>query len=195
MTDLQQLFERNLQAHQDVFAKLPVLAPQISQLTQRCYQALQQGGKILFMGNGGSAADSQHLAAEFVVRYKKERRALASIALTTDTSILTAGGNDYGFNQVFARQVEALAKPEDIVIGITTSGQSPNINLALEAANNIGAYSVAFTGRDGGAVKDIAQLSLIVPSDVTAHIQEAHIFIGHYICEAIDELVTAGSDS
>ncbi|WP_111980174.1 D-sedoheptulose 7-phosphate isomerase [Algibacillus agarilyticus] len=195
MTDLQHLFEQNLQVHQNVFSALPSLYTDIQSLINKCYTSLNQGGKIVFMGNGGSAADSQHLAAEFVVRYKKERRALAAIALTTDTSILTAGGNDYGFDAVFERQVFALVKPEDIVIGITTSGQSPNINLALQAANELGATTVSFTGRDGGKVKDIAQLNIIVPSDVTAHIQEAHIFIGHFLCEAIDELITAEEEN
>jgi D-sedoheptulose 7-phosphate isomerase len=152
--------------------------------------AYNDGNKVLLAGNGGSAADSQHLAAEFVVRFKKERRALASMALTTDTSILTAHANDYHFDTVFARQVEALVKPQDVVIGLTTSGTSANINLALEAANEIGAYTVALTGRDGGKVKDIAKLPIIIENNITARIQEAHMFIGHWLCEAIDELVT-----
>ena len=115
---------------------------------------------------------------------------MASIALTTDTSILTANANDYSFDSVFSRQVEALVKEQDVVIGLTTSGTSKNINLALEAANELGAYTVALTGRDGGAVKDIATLPIIIKNDITARIQEAHMFIGHWLCEAIDELVT-----
>ena len=145
-----------------------------------------------FLGNGGSAADSQHLAAEFMVRYKKERGPLASIALTTDTSILTAHPNDYEFETVFERQVLGLGKPEDLVIGLTTSGQSENINRALKAANDMGAATVALTGRDGGKVKDIARLSIIINSDETARIQEAHMFIGHWLCEAMDEVVLSG---
>ncbi|NTS75717.1 D-sedoheptulose 7-phosphate isomerase [Catenovulum sp. SM1970] len=190
MSELAQDFSASLKQHQAVFDALDKLYPNIQTLVEQCYMALLNGGKLIFFGNGGSAADAQHLAAEFVVRYKRERRALASIALTTDTSILTAGGNDYGYDQVFSRQIEALCKPEDVVIGITTSGKSPNINLALAAANEIGAYTVSFTGRDGGLVKDIAKLNLIVPSDVTAHIQEAHIFIGHFLCDAIDKIVS-----
>lgn len=189
--NIREIFLQSLQRHQQVFEQLPSMQQDIEALVQRCYQALQVGGKIVFLGNGGSAADSQHLAAEFVVRFKKERRALASIALTTDTSILTANSNDFGFDSVFSRQVEALCNNKDVVIGLSTSGKSPNVNLALQAANDLGAFSVALTGRDGGQVKDIANLSLIIPSDITAHIQEAHMFIGHYLCEAIDELVTA----
>lgn len=188
---LSESYAENLKQHLDLFKNLEKYLPQAQTLAEKSFEALNNGGKIVFFGNGGSAADSQHLAAEFVVRFKKERRALASIALTTDTSILTAHTNDYEFDTVFARQVEALVKPEDIVIGLTTSGTSPNINLGLEAANKIGAYSVAFTGRDGGQVKNIAELSIIIENNITARIQEAHMFIGHWLCEAIDELVTA----
>lgn len=190
MFDLKKCYQDNLAQHLELFNKMEAYLPQVETLAMECFDALGKGGKIVFFGNGGSAADSQHLAAEFVVRFKKERQALASIALTTDTSILTAHTNDYEFNTVFARQVEALVKPEDVVIGLTTSGTSPNINLGLEAANKIGAYTVAFTGRDGGKVKDIANLPIIIENSITARIQEAHMFIGHWLCEAIDELVT-----
>lgn len=190
MFNLQQSYLENVKQHLELFKQIEDYLPQAEQLALECFEALGKGGKIVFFGNGGSAADSQHLAAEFVVRFKKERQALASIALTTDTSILTAHTNDYEFDTVFARQVEALVKPEDVVIGLTTSGTSPNINLGLEAANNIGAYTVALTGRDGGLVKDIANLPIIIKNDITARIQEAHMFIGHWLCEAIDELVT-----
>ena len=127
-----------------------------------------------------------------MVRYKNERGPLASIALTTDTSILTAHSNDYTFDSVFERQIKGLCKPQDLVIGLTTSGTSTNINLALAAANDIGAYTVALTGRSGGTVKDIAKLVIIIDNDETARIQEAHMFIGHWLCEAIDELVVEG---
>lgn len=190
MFDLKKCYQDNLAQHLELFNKMEAYLPQVETLAMECFDALGKGGKIVFFGNGGSAADSQHLAAEFVVRFKKERQALASIALTTDTSILTAHTNDYEFDTVFARQVEALVKPEDVVIGLTTSGTSPNINLGLEAANKIGAYTVAFTGRDGGKVKDIANLPIIIENNITARIQEAHMFIGHWLCEAIDELVT-----
>lgn len=179
-------FLNSLQRHHDAFATVASLQPQAEQLLAAVTRSLAAGGKVVWMGNGGSAADSQHLAAEFVVRYKAERGPLASIALTTDTSILTAHSNDYHFDTVFSRQVQALVKPQDVVIGLTTSGKSPNINLALEAANELGAYTVALTGRDGGVVKDIAKLPIIVAYDETARIQEVHMFIGHWLCEALD---------
>lgn len=191
MVNLKQSFLDNVEQHQQLFAQIEQYFPELEQLANACFESINKGGKIVFFGNGGSAADSQHLAAEFVVRFKKERRALASIALTTDTSILTANSNDYGFDTVFSRQVEALVKPEDVVIGLTTSGTSANINLALQAANDIGALSVALTGRDGGQVKDIAKLNIIINNNITARIQEAHMFMGHWLCEAIDDLVTA----
>lgn len=184
--ELTQSFLTNLDSHIELFKTLTKHQSELLKLVELCHSSLKQGGKIVFCGNGGSAADSQHLAAEFVVRFKRERRALAAIALTTDTSILTAHSNDYGFDTVFSRQVEALCNDKDVVIGISTSGQSPNINLALQAANEIGAASVAFTGRDGGLIKDIAQLSIIVDHPETARIQEAHLFMGHWLCEAFD---------
>lgn len=190
MFNMQQSYQQNLAQHLELFKQMEDYLPQAESLANACFEALNNGGKIVFFGNGGSAADSQHLAAEFVVRFKKERRALASIALTTDTSILTANANDYSFDSVFSRQVEALVNKNDVVIGLTTSGTSANINLALEAANDLGAFTVALTGRDGGQVKDIAKLPIIIKNDITARIQEAHMFIGHWLCEAIDELVT-----
>jgi D-sedoheptulose 7-phosphate isomerase len=179
----------SLNRHQALFETMEAYHQESMQLLEACRSTLDAGGKVLWFGNGGSAADAQHLAAEFVVRYKLERGPLAAIALTTDTSILTAHSNDYHFDTVFERQVQALCKPEDLVIGLTTSGTSANINLALEAANKIGAYTVAFTGRDGGKVKEIAQLPIIIRNDETARIQEAHMFIGHWLCEAIDLVV------
>ncbi|HWQ61564.1 MAG TPA: D-sedoheptulose 7-phosphate isomerase [Negativicutes bacterium] len=149
--------------------------------------AVKNGHCVFFMGNGGSAADSQHLAAEFVGRFLKERRGLPAIALTTDTSILTAVGNDYGFDTVFARQVEALCKPGDVVVGLSTSGNSPNVLKALETAKTIGAIAVGLTGRSGGRMAEICDLCVRVPADVTARIQEAHILIGHIACQLIDE--------
>ena len=181
-----------LERHRATFAVLEqhrAAATQLLELTRRC---LHGGGKVLFLGNGGSAADAQHLAAEFMVRYRKERGPLAAIALTTDTSILTAHPNDYEFATVFERQVQGLARPGDLVIGLTTSGQSENVNRALTAANELGAATVALTGRDGGEVKAIAGLSIIIDCDETARIQEAHMFIGHWLCEALDELPAAG---
>jgi D-sedoheptulose 7-phosphate isomerase len=149
--------------------------------------ALKNGNTIFFMGNGGSAADSQHLAAEFVGRFQKERRGLPAVALTTDTSILTAVGNDYGFDAVFARQVEALARAGDVVVGFSTSGNSPNVLKALQAAKDRGAIAVGLTGRSGGKMAAICDVCIKVPADVTARIQEAHILIGHIVCGLVDE--------
>ena len=138
------------------------------------------------MGNGGSAADAQHIAAEIVGRFKKERKGMPAIALTTDTSILTSVGNDYGYDYIFARQIEALCKPEDLVIGITTSGSSANVVRAMETAKEIGATTVGLTGGTGGKLTAICQHNLVMPSSVTARIQEAHIFVGHSLCEILE---------
>lgn len=159
----------------------------IEQFADLCVAALKQGHTVFFMGNGGSAADCQHLAAEFVVRFKRERKGLAAVALTTDTSILTAGGNDYGFETVFSRQVEALVRPGDVVVGISTSGNSPNVVKGIRAAKEAGAVTIGMTGAGGGQLKELCDLCLRVPSDVTARIQEAHILMGHIVCEMIDE--------
>ncbi|MBP2654179.1 MAG: gmhA [Firmicutes bacterium] len=159
----------------------------IEELSKYCCQALSDGHTIFFMGNGGSAADSQHLAAEFVGRFQKERRGLPAIALTTDTSILTAVGNDYGFDKVFSRQVEALVRAGDVVVGLSTSGNSPNVVKALEVAKEAGAVTVGMTGRTGGKMADICDLCIKVPADITARIQEAHILIGHIVCELVDK--------
>lgn len=149
-------------------------------------ERLRRGGRILVAGNGGSAADAQHLAAELSGRYLKERKALAGIALTTDTSALTAIGNDYGFDVVFSRQVEALGRPGDLFIGISTSGNSPNIIKAVESAKELGLKTLGLLGRDGGKLKGLVDDALIVPSTVTARIQEVHQMIYHFWCEAID---------
>ncbi|HIQ31072.1 MAG TPA: SIS domain-containing protein [Aquifex aeolicus] len=151
--------------------------------------AIRDGNKILLFGNGGSAADAQHIAAEIVGRFKKERRGLPAVALTTDTSILTAVSNDYGFDSVFERQIEALCMPGDVAVGITTSGNSENVIRALRKAHDLGATTVAFTGRSGGKVVEIAHYSFVVPSYDTPRIQECHITLGHVLCEIIDEMV------
>ena len=149
-------------------------------------ERLRRGGRILVAGNGGSAADAQHLAAELSGRYLKERKALAGIALTTDTSALTAIGNDYGFEVVFSRQVEALGRPGDLFIGISTSGNSPNIIKAVESAKELGLKTLGLLGRDGGKLKTMVDDALVVPSSVTARIQEVHQMVYHFWCEAID---------
>ena len=173
-------------AHVAMFNALEPLFPVISDVGIAMQNCIKNGGKILLMGNGGSAADSQHIAAEIVGRYKKERKGLAAIALTTDTSILTSVGNDYGYDYIFARQIEGLCRPEDLVIGITTSGNSKNVVSAIEAANEIGATTVGLTGGSGGKLTALCNYNIVVPTDVTARIQEAHIFIGHCICEILE---------
>jgi D-sedoheptulose 7-phosphate isomerase len=149
-------------------------------------ETVRAGGKLLFFGNGGSAADAQHLAAEFVGRYEKDRSPLAAIALTTDTSALTAIGNDYGFEQVFARQIRALGRRGDVAIAISTSGRSQNVILGIEAAREAGLATIALTGGDGGKLAPIVDIAIVVPSTTTARIQECHITIGHVLCEYVD---------
>ena len=148
--------------------------------------AYKAGGKVLLIGNGGSAADAQHIAAELVGRFKLERMALPAIALTTDTSILTSVANDYKYDNVFSRQVEALANNEDILIAITTSGNSINVLKAVEMARSKNVKVIGLTGRDGGKLKDMADMTIMIPSDNTPRIQEAHITIGHIICNLVE---------
>ncbi|MFN8011522.1 MAG: D-sedoheptulose 7-phosphate isomerase [Holophagaceae bacterium] len=150
-------------------------------------ERLRRGCKILVCGNGGSAADAQHFAAELTGRYLKERRALAAIALTTDTSALTAIGNDYSYDHIFARQVEALGRPGDVLVGISTSGNSGNVIAAVEAARSLGVKTLGLLGRDGGRLASLVDDALVVPSRVTARIQEVHEMVLHFWCEALDE--------
>ena len=159
----------------------------LSALAERCVTALNNGGKILFFGNGGSAADAQHLATELSVRFVSDRRALAGLALTTDSSVLTACGNDFGFDAVFSRQIEALGRAGDVAIGFSTSGNSPNIVLALQTARKMGLTAAAFTGRTGGKLKEIADPILLIPSNTTARIQEMHELLGHILCAEIED--------
>lgn len=163
-----------------------VLPESIERCRQCLTAALRAGGKILVMGNGGSAADAQHFAAELVGRFLRERRALAAIALTTDTSILTALGNDYGFDAIFARQVEALARPGDVVMAISTSGNSANLIQALDRARAMGCTTVGLLGRDGGRAVTAVDLALIVPSAETPRIQEMHALIVHILCDLVE---------
>lgn len=177
-----------LQEHQAVMSQLVELFPAMEEAASRILQAIQKGGKVLWMGNGGSAADAQHLAAELIGRFKQERAALPAIALTTDSSILTCLSNDYEYSIVFSRQIEALCRPNDVVIGISTSGNSRNVIAGIHAAKKIGAYTIGFSGQ-GGELPALVDLSLSVPSKNTARIQEAHIFIGHTICEIVEQSV------
>ena len=172
--------------HVVMFNALDPLFPTISDIGIAMQRCIQSGGKILLMGNGGSAADSQHIAAEIVGRFKKERKGMPAIALTTDTSILTSVGNDYGYDYIFARQIEALCRAEDLVIGITTSGNSANVVNGMQAAKAMGATTVGMTGGTGGKLTAICDYNLIMPSNVTARIQEAHIFVGHCLCEILE---------
>ena len=155
-----------------------------------CIETLKNDGKILILGNGGSAADAQHIAAELVGRYKTERRGLAAIALTTDTSILTAIGNDYGYEDIFSRQIEALANPEDVVIGLSTGGTSKNVIKGIKLAKNTGCNIIGFSGKDGGKMNSICDVNILVPSNDTPRIQEMHILIGHTLCHLIDNALT-----
>jgi len=161
--------------------------PQIEQAAKLMIAALKTGNKILFFGNGGSAADSQHLAGELIGRFLKERKSLPAIALTTDTSILTCLGNDYGFDIIFARQIEGLAKSGDIAFGISTSGNAKNVKLGLEKAKELGCKTIGLLGNDGGSIAKISDLSIIVPCCQTPRIQESHITIGHILCSLIEE--------
>lgn len=157
-----------------------------SELVAACIHSLRNGGKLMFFGNGGSAADAQHLATEFTVRYKRDREPIAAIALTTDTSALTAIGNDFGFDRLFSRQIEALGRPGDVAIGISTSGKSPNVLEALRAAKAGDMVAAGFGGKGGGEMAGLASPFLLVPSDVTARIQEMHIMLGQMLCGAIE---------
>ncbi len=159
---------------------------EITQAAQMIGDTVRRGGTLFFCGNGGSAADAQHMATEYVVRYMKNRRALAAIALTTDTSLLTAAGNDLGFDEIFARQVEALGRAGDLLVIHSTSGNSPNVLRAAEAARHKGIAVLALSSRDGGALRELADLSIIVPTERTDRAQEVHLCIQHLICEIVE---------
>src|SRR5258706_8681583 len=167
------------------------LISSIAQFAEKSAAALRAGGKLVFFGNGGSAADAQHLAAELVVRLRTERPGLPALALTTNTSVLTAAGNDYGFERIFSRQMESLVGPHDIVVALSTSGTSPNIVKAIETGRARGAFLVALTGETGGALAGKLDILLDVPSRDPQRIQEAHITIGHIACSVIEQLVAA----
>jgi D-sedoheptulose 7-phosphate isomerase len=173
----------------------PARIATIAAIAEACAGALRRGGKLLLAGNGGSAADAQHLAAEFVGRFRTERAALAAIALTTDTSLLTAVANDYGFEHVFARQVAALGQRGDVLIGISTSGNSANVLEAVRAASDKGMVTVGLTGGDGGRLAALCDHAFAVPATDTARIQECHILVGHAVCEWIDAERASPADS
>lgn len=174
------------QEHQDVLEKTKILLPQIQQISNQIIERIHNKGTIFFMGNGGSAADAQHLAAELIGRFTKERQPIPAIALTTDTSVLTCLSNDYNYDIIFARQLQALCKPNDVVIGISTSGNSPSVLNGIETANQIGAFTIGLTGGSGGKLAIMTDECLTIPSSSTARIQEMHILIGHTLCELIE---------
>ncbi len=163
------------------------LVPEIEKAVLKIKETLINGGKILLCGNGGSAADAQHIACEFIEKVKIERKSIPAIALNANTSVLTAVANDESFAKIFSRQIEGIGKEGDILIAISTSGMSRNVIEAVNAAKNMGIYTIGFTGKGGGKLKDIVDLPIIVPSDDTARIQESHILIGHIISEIIEE--------
>ncbi len=186
--DLNAYLEVEMSAHADAFAATrKIIAGPFTALLGQCVKAIGNGGKIVFFGNGGSAADAQHLATELTVRYIKDRPPIAAISLATDTSSLTAIGNDFGFDDLFARQVEALVGKDDVVIAISTSGNSENIIRALHAAKTKGAVAAGLSGRDGGRMVGLAEPLITVPWHETARIQEMHILIGHLLCGALEK--------
>jgi len=185
--DLDAFFKAEFAEHLDVAKRTEAaLATAFAALVAACAKSIRGGGKLMLFGNGGSAADAQHLATELTVRYGRDRAAIAAIALTTDTSALTAAGNDLGFERIFARQVEALGRKGDVAIGISTSGKSPNILAALRQARAQGLVTAALGGKGGGDLAGLADHLLIVPSDTTARIQEMHILLGQMLCGALE---------
>ena len=186
------VFQTNLDEHLQLFQQLAALTPEVNEAGRRIAATLAQGGKLLLCGNGGSAADAQHIAAELVGRYGFDRPSIPSLALTTDTSNLTAIGNDYGYDKVFSRQLEGMAQEGDLFIGISTSGNSQNIVNAFESAKTRGVTTVALVGRDGGKMASMADYAIVVPSNATPRIQESHILIGHILCDIIEKELFGG---
>lgn len=186
-SNVNSIYSHNLAEHLALFQSLHALDGIVAQAGQLASATLQSGGKLLFCGNGGSAADSQHLAAELTGRFIQDRRPLAALALSTDTSALTCIANDYSFDEVFARQVQGLGRAGDLLVAISTSGNSRNVIRAVEEARALGMQVLGLLGRDGGALKPMCDLAIVVPSPVTARIQEAHILIGHTLCGMIEQ--------
>ncbi len=180
------LFTTHIHNHIAAVGSLAELQPAIEAAGERIAECLLRGNKLLLCGNGGSAADAQHIAAELVGRFVAERRGLPAIALTTDTSILTSVANDYGYNHVFARQVEAHAREGDVLVGISTSGNSSNVIAAIEVASQMGCTTIGLLGNDGGKLEQLVDIPIVIPEVQTAHIQECHIVIGHLWCAMVD---------
>ncbi len=186
MSSRADLVRRRLQESLEVQGALRAEVPRILEVAEALLAALRAGGKVLFFGNGGSAADAQHLAAELVGRFALERAPLAAVALTVNTSSLTAIANDYAFDEVFARQVLALAAPHDVAVALSTSGRSPNVIRGVQAARSRGLATVGLTGQDGGLLKEHVDYCLCAPSTVTSRIQECHLLMGHILCEIVE---------
>lgn len=187
MLDLPAYWHAEGQEHARVLSQtLETLQAPFADFLTRAATCVRGGGKLIFFGNGGSAADAQHIATELTVRYVTDRAPIAALALTTDTSALTAAGNDFGFDHIFSRQLQAISRPGDLVVGISTSGKSPNVLNALKAARVSGLVTAGFTGRDGGDMPALCDVALIVPSFSTARIQEMHILLGHLLCGGLE---------
>jgi D-sedoheptulose 7-phosphate isomerase len=186
-SDMGSLFLSNLDEQVSLLRRLESVDLAVAQAGEVLARSLMDGGKVMFCGNGGSAADSQHLAAELTGRFIKDRRPISAIALSTDTSVLTCVGNDYSFDEVFARQVQGLGRKGDVLVAISTSGNSRNVIRAAEEAKAIGVSVIGLLGHNGGILKELCDLAIIVPSQVTARIQESHILIGHTLCGLIEE--------
>jgi len=185
--DLTEYFKAEFAEHYDVARRSEAaLSDAFAQLVRACAKSVRGGGKLMFFGNGGSAADAQHLATELTIRYKGDRAAIAAIALTTDSSALTAAGNDFGFDRIFARQIEALGHPGDVAVAMSTSGRSPNVIAALKQAKAMGLITAALGGNGGGDMAGLADHLLAVPSATTARIQEMHIALGQMLCGALE---------
>jgi D-sedoheptulose 7-phosphate isomerase len=184
LKDIEAFFTEHITVAKASSSQLTVV---VAEVCTAVTEAVKAGNKVLLFGNGGSAADAQHIAAEFVGRFLKERRSLPAIALTTDTSALTAIANDYGYDRVFERQVEGLAIAGDVLIGLSTSGNSPNVIKALLAGKAKGCKTIGFSGRNGGEMNNCCDINIVIPSETTARIQEMHILIGHIVCGAVDE--------
>jgi D-sedoheptulose 7-phosphate isomerase len=180
------LFLDNLAEHTALMARLAALEPEVARAGALCSETLRRGSKLLLCGNGGSAADCQHIASELTGRFIADRRALAALTLTTDTSALTSIGNDYAFDEIFARQLAGLGRAGDVLIGISTSGRSPNVLRAVAVAREMNIRTIALTGKDGGPLRTACDVAIVVPSPVTARIQEAHSLIGHTLCGLIE---------
>jgi len=185
---MKNMIKKELELHRETIDKtIEIMIPEIEEASRIVVETLKRGNKVLLCGNGGSASDAQHIAAELTGRYKSERRGLAGIALNTDSSAMTAISNDYGYDRVFDRQVEALAREGDLLIGISTSGDSLNIISAFAVAKLLGCKAIGLSGKGGGDMNRICHLNLVVPSDDTPRIQEMHILIGHILCQAVDD--------